>query len=61
MDNYFTDEKIQELTTKHNWEMVPAGTGNGRYKLRQKDRHYMTTIDFEATEEIVKKYVRRQR
>jgi hypothetical protein len=54
MDEYFTDEKIAELVTKHNWEMVPAG--GGRHKLRQKDMNYMETVEFMATEEAVSKF-----
>ena len=55
MDDYFTDDKIFELVTRHGWEMVPAGD-SGKYKLRQKDKHYMTTADFEATPEAVHKW-----
>ena len=54
MDGYFTDEKIDELVTIHNWEMVPAS--GGRYKLRQKDKHYMETVEFIATENSVNKF-----
>lgn len=55
MDPYFTDEKIAELVTRHNWELVPAD-GHGKYKLRQKDRYYMTTADFDAADEVVRKF-----
>ena len=50
MDQYFTTEKIRQLVTKHNWELVHSD--NGLYKLRQKDKHYMTTRDFEVSESI---------
>jgi len=46
MDKYFTKKKIEELVTKHNWEMVKSK--DGKYKLRQRDKHYMTTVDFDA-------------
>ena len=54
MDAYFTNEKIEQLVMNHNWEMVPAN--GGKYKLRQKNKHYMMTIDFEATEETAHKF-----
>lgn len=47
-DAYFTAEKIEFLVKNHNWEMVPSGAG--KFKLRQKDNHHMTTVDFEAAE-----------
>ena len=53
-DAYFTDEKIEQSVTNNNWEMVPAG--NGKYKLRQRDKHYMTTVDFDATDETIRKF-----
>jgi len=55
MDSYFTDEKIEQLVTCHNWEMVRAD--DGKYKLRQIDRHYMTTVDFVASDETAEKYL----
>ncbi len=55
MDDYFTDDKIFELVTRHGWEMVPAGDSS-KYKLRQRDRHYMTTADFEAPPGAVRKF-----
>lgn len=54
-DDYFTEEKIEQLVTQHNWEMIEAG--NGKYKLRQKENHYMTTVDFSAPDHMVKKYL----
>ena len=54
MDAHFTDEKIEELVTKYNWEMVP--TGDGKFRLRQKDKHYMTTVDFGATTTTERKF-----
>ena len=48
MDNYFTDELIEELTTNYDWELVPSR--DGKFKLRQKDSHHMTTSDFYATD-----------
>lgn len=54
MDGYFTDEKIEQLVTRHNWELVPS-VGD-MYKLRQKDKHYMTSFDFHATDETVRKF-----
>ena len=53
-DPYFTDSKIEELVTKHDWEMVPSE--NGLYKLRQKGRHHITTLDFPASEETVNRH-----
>ena len=54
MDEYFTDEKIFELITKGNWELVTAS--GGRHKLRQKDKHYIETVEFMATKEAVSKF-----
>mgnify|MGYP001569459697 CR=1 FL=1 len=54
MDKYFTDDKIEELVTKHNWEMVPAG--GGAYKMRQKNMRYMTSVDFVPTDEAVRRF-----
>ena len=54
MDSYFTGEKIEELVTKYNWEMVPIS--DGKYRLRQKDKHYMTTVDFAATTTTTRKF-----
>lgn len=51
---YFSHEKIEILVTKHNWEMIPSV--GGAYKLRQKGRHYMETVDFMASDETVKKF-----
>lgn len=28
MDAYFTDKKIEDLVTDHNWELVPAAVAN---------------------------------
>lgn len=58
MDPYFTEEKIEELVTRYNWEMVPAR--NGKYKLRQKDAHYMTTVDFSAALSVVRKFCEKE-
>lgn len=55
MDTYFTSEKIAELVTRHNWEMVRSG-GDGKYKLRQRDQHHIATADFDAAEEVASKF-----
>ena len=48
MNNKIT-ETFNETTSKHlvkerNWELVPFV--NGLYYLRQKDRHYMKSVNF---------------
>ena len=57
MDTYFTDEKIHTLITYYNWEMIKSV--DGLYMLRQKDNHYMITVNFFASDEIVKKHYNR--
>ena len=53
-DEYFTDARIDGLVNQDKWEMVPSK--NGMYKLRKKDKHYMSTTDFHALDETIKKY-----
>lgn len=55
MDDYFTDEKIQELIGNHNWELVEDG--EGFFLLRQRGAHYMTTKSFKASEQIVRQFL----
>lgn len=51
----FTEERIEHLTTQHNWEL--ASTDNGQYFLRQKDKHYMKTVDFNLPENVARKFL----
>ncbi len=53
-DPYFTDDKIEELVTQFNWEMVKSGSG--KYRLRQKDSHHMTTVEFAASGAIARRF-----
>lgn len=55
MDSYFTKEKIEDLIINHNWELVRDY--GGRYKLRQTDKHYMTTVSFDADDSVVDKFL----
>jgi hypothetical protein len=50
----FTDSDITNLVTNHNWELVLLP--NGRCILQQKDQHYMKTVEFYTTNEIVSKF-----
>ena len=52
----FNDERIVHLTVNHNWEL--AYSDDGKYHLRQKDKHYMKTVDFKLPENVAKKYLR---
>lgn len=53
MESYFSYSKIEQLVTDYNWELVQSGD---KYKLRQKDKHYITTGEFSASEEVVKRF-----
>lgn len=48
MSDYFTKERVKDLTENHNWEI--AESGNNLVHLRQKDKHYMKTVDFKLPE-----------
>ena len=52
VDEYFTTDKVKDLTTNHNWEMVTAG--DCKFVLRQKDDHAMKTVEFHATDETAR-------
>lgn len=53
----FTEQEIEHLTQEHNWELVCEG--DDLYLLRQKDRHYMTTVSFSLPESVAAKFLRR--
>lgn len=50
---YFNEERINNLTTNYNWELVRLS--NGGYHLRQKDKHYMKTVDFDLPDKVANK------
>jgi hypothetical protein len=51
MSKYFTEQKINQLITENNWELVSQQPG--LYFLRQKDKHYMKTVFFQLSDEII--------
>ncbi len=41
-----------------NWTL--ASSGNGKYHLRQADKHYMKTLDFDFNDDLASKYLNRE-
>lgn len=52
-DTYFNWEKVLELTSQRNWELVRLK--EGKFRLEQKDKRYILTVPFNADEQT-KKY-----
>ncbi|MDH3981308.1 MAG: hypothetical protein OES84_00230 [Kiritimatiellaceae bacterium] len=55
MEEYFTEEKVKDLTSNHNWILVAAE--DGLYVLKQKDKRYMKTIPFSLPDNVAEKYL----
>jgi len=53
-DIYFSEEKVKELITHENWELVRV---TAHYRLRQKEKIYTMTMCFELGDDFAEKYL----